>query len=101
MKTVFRLKQPADCEGRSSHVVGMFSEQRDALKVGKSGFGNSSMGPNDGTVTRVEVFESILEFAEKNPTYDGTGLSAMEQQARLRKSGLGKLSAEERAALGL
>lgn len=101
MKYAFRLEQPSDWEGRSSHVIGVFAEQKDAMTVGKSGFGNRSMGPSAGTVSRVEVFESVQEFAENNPKYDGTGLSPGEKAARLRAQGLAKLSAEEREALGI
>lgn len=102
MKTVFKLEQSGDCEGRSRTTVGIFSKKSDAEVVGKTGFKNSGMGGSqDARVSEITLYESIEDFSATNPQYNGEGLSRDQRTARLRKSGLEKLSADERAALGV
>lgn len=101
MRIVYKLDQPGDCEGRSVRTVGIFTRHQDAVVVAKSGFGNHSWGPSAGYITNLEIFDSVQEFAERNPEYDGTGLSPGEKSARLRAQALAKLSPEEREALNI
>lgn len=101
MKTLYRLEQPGDCEGRTSNWVGIFFNREDAAIVGKTGYKNQGMGPSEGTITPMTVYESIAEFADAEPKYNGAGLAPYQIADRLRKSGLAKLTPEERTALGL
>jgi len=67
--------------------VGFFTSEGVAVTVGSKGYGNMSMGPNAGTVSPVEVFDSVEDF-ENN------------RAEAVRKRALAKLTAAERKALG-
>jgi hypothetical protein len=104
MKMVYQLHQPADCEGRTSHIVGQFTSEALAEAVGKTGFGNHSMGPSDGRVTALIVFDSLHEFLAANrdaPDIERVIEIAPDPDAVRRGRALAKLSDEERELLGL
>jgi hypothetical protein len=87
MRILWKLDMPADCEGRTSHTVGYFTDERVAVLVGKKSYGNKSMGPCDGFVRPIEVFDSLVDFEDNR-------IDAV------RKRALAKLTVTERKALG-
>mgnify|MGYP003394358863 CR=1 FL=1 len=85
---VYELSMPGDCEGRSTHVVGLFRSEVAAKAIGKSGEGNRGMGPCDGYIKEVLVYDSVNDFQ-------------VSVDNLVRARALAKLTDEEKRALGL
>jgi len=100
MKTLYRLEQSGDCEGRTMRTVGYFTTKALADRVGASNFGNHAMGGNQARVTEVVVYSTLEEFIQSNPTARALFTPGAEQK-RLRETALAKLTLAERDALGL
>jgi len=106
---IYELRMPADCEGRSTHVVGRFLKKIHAEKVGLGQVGNASMGPDNGRVTALTVYEDLTEFvgdrlgnASEHEKVKLLGLlDAPTRRKALRKAALAKLTDDEKAALGV
>lgn len=100
MKTIFLLKQPGDCEGRSLHVIGYFLKESDAVEVGATGFGSSYMGLNSPHIQEALLYEDLTDFCAANPMYESPEAKA-QRVVHLRAAALAKLTPAEREALGL
>lgn len=100
MKTVYRLEQPGDCEGRTRTTVGFFSKKTDAQEVGSTGYKSQGMGGPEPHIREVTIYENLTEFCSAHPKYEGPASKAARME-RVRKGALSKLSPEEREALGV
>jgi len=106
MIKVYQLTMSGDCEGRSTHTIGYFREQEHARKVGKTGFGSQSMGPDEGQVNAISVYESVEDFVDAMHRAGYNGVDCLKPlvanpEDLLRRSALAKLTLEERKALGV
>lgn len=102
MVTIFELIMPGDCEGKSRRTVAYFTDANLADNIGKTGFGNMSMGPSNGEIRPIEVFETAEDFYRKHPQADPTEYPMrLDVKKILRERALAKLTPEERAALDL
>lgn len=104
MKTIYALWQPGDVEGRTSYVVGHFTDKAVAEAIGATNFGSHAMGGSHGRVKEVKLFESAEDFYKANERADPTqyrGPGTINAVELLRERAMAKLSEPEKRALGL
>lgn len=104
--TVYELKVAADCEGRSTHAVGLFMDRDDALAVHATGYLNQGMGgPGDPkyATTEKQVFPNVQSFVDAHPDMSPSIVKDLlgpdVAVVALRDRALAKLTPEERDAL--
>lgn len=73
MRTIYKLTQPADCEGRNTWTVGYFENEALARDIGRTEYGSQAMGPSPGSVTPLQVHRRRGHRRPPNPPETGTG----------------------------
>lgn len=106
---IYKVIQPADCEGKTSHTIGYFTTRELAEKVFLSNLGNFSMGHSDHSAMKFNIqeiflYDNIHSFAgsfDAIPTCLLPFIPENERKEVLRASALRKLTDDEKKALGL